>query len=150
MKKLLICFRGLNNIFEDDTAKKWAQEHGYELKVFNYFEVDEAESWIRKTNYDHIWLLGYSRGAVSAYDLAKRTPTMTYKRMLTVGSYHTVTSSFGKSRPALPNVVVHRNYIETHQQPKDFAKNINNISLGKVSHFEAVKATFDLIKAHSS
>jgi len=143
--KHMIAFRGLNNIFEDSTMKKWCQKHDYKLRIFNYFEVADAIDYVTDLDSDHIEILGYSRGAVSAYDLAKKTPDIHYTRMLTVGSYHTVTSSFGNARPKLKNVGVHLNYIEKHQQPKGFFNNPINISLGECSHFKAVEKTLSMI-----
>ena len=143
--KHMIAFRGLNNIFEDATMKKWCDKNGYKLKVFNYYDLNDAADYVTELDSDHIEILGYSRGAVSAYSLAKITPKVQYKRMLTVGSYHTVTSSFGRARPKLKNVHVHLNYIEKHQQPEGFFNNPINVSLGECSHFKAVEKTLSMI-----
>ena len=147
MGKVLIVFRGLNNLLDDDSVVKWAQAHDYALKIFNYFEVDSAKQYVLGLKDSQIEVLGFSRGAVSAYDLCRATPNVQYKRLYTVGTYITVTQSFGNSRPELDNVEMHRNYVEDFQQPDDFQDYACNISLGHCEHMASVKKALAIIEA---
>lgn len=141
----VIAFRGLYNVFDDNSMKVWCDKFDYKLKIFSATQVEEAVKYASKLQSDHIEIFGFSRGAKSAYELAQATPNIKYKRMITIGSYHTVTSSFLTSRKPLSNVLEHRNYIEKHQQPDDFNKNPINISLGNTYHYDALKKTLDIL-----
>jgi hypothetical protein len=144
--RYMIAFKGLNGAFETNTMTEWCRMNNYILKIFDYKEVDQAIKFVKTIPVDsHIEVWGYSRGAVAGYDLIRLTPTIKYDRLHTVGTYHTVTSSFGNSRPVPQNVGRHTNYVETHQQPKDFFNNPNNVSLGPVNHFEATKKALEVI-----
>ena len=140
----MIAFKGLNEAFESKVMTEWCRKNNYTLRIFGYKEVNQAIKYVNKTPREsHIEVWGYSRGAVAGYDLIRLTPTIRYSRLHTIGTYHTVTSSFGKSRPVPQNVSKHTNYVETHQQPKGFFKNPNNVSLGPVNHFEATKKALE-------
>lgn len=146
-KKYMIAFKGLNDAFETKVMTEWCRKNNYTLRIFGYKEVNTAIKYVNKTPREsHIEVWGYSRGAVAGYDLIKLTPTIKYARLHTIGTYHTVTASFGKSRHVPKNVNRHTNYVETHQQPKGFYKNPNNVSLGPVNHFEATKKALEIIR----
>ena len=146
-KRYMIAFKGLNEAFETKVMTEWCRKNNYTLRIFGYKEVNQAIKYVNKTPREsHIEVWGYSRGAVAGYDLIRLTPTIRYSRLHTIGTYHTVTSSFGKSRPVPQNVSKHTNYVETHQQPKGFFKNPNNVSLGPINHFEATKKALELIR----
>jgi pimeloyl-ACP methyl ester carboxylesterase len=114
--------------------------------IFSYFQVAEAGDYMKHL-IGAIDIIGFSRGARSAYELAAAYPNISIRRMITIGSFHTVTSSFGNgTRPPLKNVGEHRNYIESHQQPPDFNKNPINISLGPTIHYESVKKVLDILE----
>ena len=145
-KRYMIAFKGLNEAFETKVMTEWCRKNNYTLRIFGYKEVNQAIKYVNKTPREsHVEVWGYSRGAVAGYDLIRLTPTIKYDRLHTVGTYHTVTSSFGNSRPVPQNVGRHTNYVETHQQPKDFFNNPNNVSLGPVNHFEATKKALEVI-----
>jgi hypothetical protein len=142
----MIAFRGLNEALEVKTLSDWCKRNGYTLKIFSYHEVDKAVKYTASLNISsHIEVWGYSRGAVSAYELCKLTSKKRYAKLHTIGTYHTVTSSFGKNRKRLVNVEEHKNYVESHQQSKGFKSNSINVSLGNVSHFEATKKALEII-----
>lgn len=146
----IIAFRGLDNVFDDEAMKQWSKNHNYKLKIFSYYEVDKAVKFANSLVSDHIEIFGFSRGARSAYEFAQQTPTIRYKRLITVGAYHTVTSSFANTRPPLPNVLEHRNYVERHQQPDGFSKNPINISLGDTYHYDALRKTLNILEKENN
>lgn len=142
----LIVFRGLNNVLDKASVFAFAKKHNATLMVFSYFQVAEAGDYMKHLK-GPIDIIGFSRGARSAYELADAHPNIPIRRLITIGSFHTVTSSFGNGkRPPLRNVGEHRNYIESHQQPQDFDKNPINISLGPIIHYDSVKAVLDILE----
>lgn len=134
----MIAFKGINGVFEEDAMKKWCDSNEYQLLTFQFFDVEDVAEFVRRQPIRHVEILGYSRGAPAAYELARKTPLQFYPRLITVGAHKTITASFGTTRKALRNVKQHLNFSETHQQPPDFDANPINISLGVCSHFEAV------------
>ena len=143
LKRYMIAFKGLNEAFETKVMTEWCRKNNYTLRIFGYKELDQAIKYVNKTPREsHIEVWGYSRGAVAGYKLIKLTPNVKYARLHTIGTHPTVTNSFG----VLKNVSRHTNYVETHQQPKGFFKNPNNVSLGPVNHFEATKKALEVIR----
>lgn len=144
-EKLIIAFRGLNGIMDDASLIYWAKANGYDVKIFQHYEMNKASSYLSKVKYKSIEILGFSKGAETAYAFCKSHKDRNFERLLTIGTYHTVTSSFGYSRLPLKNVTAHLNFIEKHQQPKGFEDNAINISLGPTIHFDAVKKTLKML-----
>lgn len=144
----LIAFRGLGGAMEEVELRAWAKRNNYILKIYHHSQLDKAMTFVlslpKKANVE---ILGFSKGAETAYELARDTDEVAYRRMLTVGTYHTVTTSFATNRrPPLPNVRKHWNFVESHQQPKNFKKNPINISLGVVSHYKALSKTLNILE----
>lgn len=148
-KKHMIAFRGLNSVIDEQTLTDWCEENRYVLRVFNHEQTDAALTYALTLKTVHLELLGFSKGAESAYELAEDlVDVKKIRRLITVGTYHTVTTSFAtKRRPKLKNVKVHYNFVETAQQPENFKANPINVSVGKVDHLTALKESFKLIDA---
>jgi len=147
--KHLIIFRGLGGLLETEAIKKYSENNNYKLKIYHYTEIDNAIKYIQtidKNNFQHKEIWGFSKGAESAYETIELTPNSKYAKLITIGTYPTVTSSFGESRPIPSNVRKHKNYVESWQQPKEFTHNKNNISLGNVAHMEALSKTISILQ----
>lgn len=145
--KNLIVFRGLNGALEETTVRKWSKEKNYIIKIFHHSELDKAISYVLSlSDRRHVEVLGFSKGAETAYALARDVDEVVFRRLITVGTYHTVTTSFSTGRrPPLPNVRKHWNFVEKHQQPKGFKTNTINVSLGVVSHFKSLSKALELM-----
>lgn len=150
-KKYMIAFRGLGSALDEESLSDWCDRNNYVLKVYDYTQDEAALRYAMSIKSVHLEILGFSKGAETAYDLADDLgAAKKIKRMITVGSYHTVTTSFAtKRRPPLPNVKEHWNFIETFQQPENFNVNPINVSLGNVAHLQSVKAALNLIDENS-
>jgi hypothetical protein len=128
---------------DDDTVSQWAANRGYRLWIFDHWEDSDIVEYIERIKYDYLMILGFSKGAETAYEVCRIADTSPVDLLLTVGTYHTVTSSFGNRRPSLHNVKKHYNMIEDFQQPDDFEDNPINIDLGNVTHWGSVKAALE-------
>ena len=145
MSKNAIFIRGLNGVMDDAAAIEWAKKREFDLKIFNWQPMAPIVTYINKLR-DPIDLIGFSKGAEIAYAVAQQMPHIWFDRMITVGAYHTVTSSFGtKRRPRLINVAKHWNFVEKFQQPEGFFNNPINIDLGDVSHFNSLKKALGIL-----
>lgn len=147
MTKNLIAIRGLRGVMDDDAVIAFSKKHDYDLKIFNHTQYTDIVEYLTILKDPHTELLGFSKGAEVAYKVASMRPKFEFRRLITIGTYHTVTSSFGtKTRPVLKNVRVHYNFIEVFQQPANFDQNPINISLGEVSHYNSVKVALTLLE----
>lgn len=145
--KVLVAFRGINSLLDEKAVKAWAKQNGYAVKIYDYPEVNAAAKYVDALNDSaDVDVLGFSRGAVSAYQLVASTPDEHYNRLITVGAVRSVTTSFGNGeRPKPSNVGQHLNFSESWQQPDGFSKNPINISVGDVEHMDSVGKALEML-----
>lgn len=148
MSKIIIAFRDLDGSLDEASLKAWAEKNAYTTKIFNFNQVDEATKFVESVDLKEnmLEILGFSKGVESAYELARFTPEITYRRLLTIGTYWGVTKSFEPDgvRPPRKNVEDHKNYVEIFQQPNGFGANPINVSLGICKHQDAVRKALEI------
>lgn len=145
MAKNAIVVRGLYGLLDEKAVKDWSEKHGFDLKIFNWEQLGHTQRYIRACK-EPIDLIGFSKGAEIVYAAARNCSDILFDRLITIGTYHTVTSSFGtQRRPTLRNIKQHLNFVEKFQQPAGFENNPINIDLGKVEHMKSVSVALKLL-----